>query len=310
MTDPSSAANSKPQPSAQLNVQQLHTFRHVYCESGYAAAARACQLSVPTVWQHIQALEKAYGVRLFQKVGRQVRPTEAARRLYTAVDEILEGLDSTFDTIKSSTTEDDAITLVTGVRMMLEDLSQPLGAFRQRFANRLSIRHGDNRRAEELLVAGEDDLALTLEPSVGQQSTMIHYEPAYFVEFLAVARPEHPFWQAGTSSLREVVAHDLIVTAPGTHGREALEQAIHRERLQANIAVETDNSGFTIACAQAGMGLGILAGRSDGQLCHKLKTRSLRRQLGRRQIVFMWRNGRRLTEPLAALVDEIRSANG
>jgi DNA-binding transcriptional LysR family regulator len=289
-----------------LSVQQLHTFRHVFDEGGYAAAARASNLSVPTVWQQIQSLERVYGVRLFKKVGRQVQPTDAARRLYTAVDEILVNLNSTFDVVVDDSNVGSPITLVTGVRMMLEDLAAPLGAFRRRFSNRLLIRHGNNLNAEQQIVSGEADIALTLEASSGQQSPQIHYEPAYFVDFLAVAPKSHPFWNTKTSSLREVVKHDLIVTAPGTHGRDTLEQALHRERLSANITVETDNSGFTIACVQAGMGLGILAGRPDGQLCRKLTTRSLKRQLGRRQIVFMWRKGRQLTEPLMELVETVR----
>lgn len=64
--------------------------------------------------------------------------------------------------------------------------------------------------------------------------------------------------------MRELVKHPLVVTAPGTHGRDALDQTLHAQRLTAEIVVETDNSGFTIACVQAGMGLGILAGRPDG----------------------------------------------
>lgn len=292
--------------ATDLSVQQLHTFRHVYELSGYAAAARVCDLSVPTVWQQIHGLEKVYGVRLFEKVGRQIRPTEAARRLYHCVDEMLVNLDSTFELIRGDTDASDPITLVTGVRMMMEDLSSPLGDFRRRFPNRLTIRHGNNRQAEQLIISGDADVALTLEASPGQESPLIHYEAAYYVDFLAVAPKRHPFLLAKTSSLREISKHALIVTTPGTHGRDALEQAFHREKLCVNIAVETDNSGFTIACVQAGMGLGILAGRPDGRLCQDLSIRSLRKQLGRRQIVFMWRKGRKLTAPLTGLVNEIR----
>ena len=81
--------------------------------------------------------------------------------------------------------------------------------------------------------------------------------------------------------------HELIVTIPDTHERDAFEPALHRERLAADITVETDNSGFTLACVRAGMGVGIPAGRPDGELCKKLEMRSLRRSLGRRQIVFI-----------------------
>jgi DNA-binding transcriptional LysR family regulator len=261
-------------------------------------------MSVPTVWQHIQALEKVYGLRLFKKEGRNVVPTEAAEKLYVAVDEILVRLDSTFDLADGGA--EAPITLVTGVRMMMEDLAEPLAAFCRRHANPILLRQGNDRRAEELILADDADLALTLESGPGEESPLIHYEPAYAVDFLAAAPRKHPYASAGTSSLRELVKHPLIVTAPGTHGRDALEQALHRERLTAKVAVETDNSGFTIACVQAGMGLGILAGREDGPLCSKLVTRSLRRQLGQRRIVFMWRKGRMLSEPILDLIEEVR----
>lgn len=291
--------------SADLSIQQLHTFRLVFEHGGYSAAAAAASMSVPTVWHHIQELQRVYGAVLFRKVGRRIEPTDAARRLFEAVDEILVRLDSTFDLVEA----DDAvpITIVTGVRMMMEDLAEPLAAFRARHPNPIRIRQGNDRRAEELILSDQADIALTLQPGVGDVSPLIHCEPAYSVEFLAVAPRRHPFSSAKTASLRELVKHQLVVTVPGTHGRDALEQALHFQGLQATIAVETDNSGFTIACVQAGMGVGVLAGRADGRLCRQLKTRALRRQIGRRNIVFLWRKGRRPHHALTNLIEEIRT---
>ncbi len=153
-------------------------------------------------------------------------------------------------------------------------------------------------------------MALSLEAGLEQASSAIRYEPAYSVDFLAVAPKHHPFATSTSGNLKELVRHDLVVTAQGTHGRDALQQALYRERLQANIVVETDNSGFTIACVQAGMGVGILAGRADGKLCKGLAAKSLRRQLGQRQIVFMWRRGRNLRPAIVDLIDTIREHHG
>ena len=92
----------------QLNVQQLFTFRTVFDAGGYAAAASESGLSVPTVWQHIRAVERAYDVRLFSKVGRRIEATAAGKRLYNAIDEVLVSLESTLDV-----TEEDADTKAT-----------------------------------------------------------------------------------------------------------------------------------------------------------------------------------------------------
>mgnify|MGYP002628039454 CR=1 FL=1 len=291
--------------SVDISIQQLHTFRKVMECGGYAAAAKVSHLSTPAVWQHIQALENAYGVQLFERVGRQVKPTAAATRLHEVVDEILVRLESAFDVVQESHSEE-AIRIVTGVRMMIEDLAGPFARFRQRHTNRLEIRHGNNARAEELLLAGETDIAMSLESGFQQESPLIHYEPAYLVEFFAVTNPDHPFAKAKPASLRSLVKHELIVTVPGTHGRNALDHALHKEGLHANIAVETDNSAFTFACVRVGMGVGIVAGRLNGELCKGLVIRSLRQQLGQRQIVFRWRKGQLLTEPVLDLIDEVK----
>ena len=292
--------------AGDLSVQQLLTLRQVIEQRGYAGAARHMQLSVPTVWQHIQSLQRIYGVPLFEKSGRQVQPTDAAMKLYKAFDQILVGLESTFEEVGQSESSHDRLTLVTGMRMMMEDLAEPLSEFQNQSGARLMIRHGNNTRAEELILSGEADLALSLDAGLEQASAAICYEPAYSVDFLAVAPKNHPFAKSRSSRLKELVKHDLVVTAPGTHGRDALQQALYRDRLNAHVIVETDNSGFTIACVQAGMGVGILAGRAEGKLCRGLATKSLRRQLGQRQIVFMWRRGRPLTSAMSQLIQIVR----
>lgn len=288
-----------------VSVQQLQTFRQVMQHGGYAAAAKVSHLSAPSVWQHIQSLERIYGVKLFDRIGRQVQPTDAANRLNEVVDQILVQLESTFAVVQDSFSQE-SVRVVTGVRMLLEDLATPIAEFHKQFPNRLELRHGNNRRAEELLLAGEADIALSLESGYQQESAQIHYEPAYLVEFFAVTKPRHAFAKAKTPSLGSLVEHDLIVTLPGTHGRNALDQALHKEGLQANIAVETDNSAFTIACVRAGMGVGILAGRGGGELSKGLTKISLKQQLGQRQIVFMWRKGQILSEPILSLIEEVK----
>lgn len=191
--------------------------------------------------------------------------------------------------------------------MTLEDLAEPLAEFRTRFDSSLVLRQGNEQRAEELILADEADLALALEPGPKKTSPRIHYEPAYTVEFLAIAKKNHPFIKSRRHSLRDIAEHGLVVSVEGTHGRDALDQSLHREGLSANIVAETDNSAFTIACAAAGMGVGILAGQSTGRLSKQLSSVSLSKQLGRRKIVLMWRKGRLLSEPMLHLIELIKS---
>ena len=144
--------------SSDLSIAQLHTFRLVIRHGGYAAAARASDLSVPSVWQHVQALERLYGTKLFTRVGRMVQPTEAAQRLYEQVDTILVQLESTFDAVQATSAKA-PVRVVAGVRMMMEDLAEPLATFRRTHSNPLTIQQGNERVAEELLLADKADIS-------------------------------------------------------------------------------------------------------------------------------------------------------
>ena len=61
---------------------QLRAF-HLVAEAGsFSAAARASGLSQPNLSGQVTALEKSYGVRLFDRKSRNVTPTETGRQLH------------------------------------------------------------------------------------------------------------------------------------------------------------------------------------------------------------------------------------
>src|SRR5258708_34669620 len=65
-----------------MTPSQLRAF-HLVAEAGsFSAAARASDLSQPNLSGQVTALEKAYGVRLFDRGGRSVTPTETGRQLH------------------------------------------------------------------------------------------------------------------------------------------------------------------------------------------------------------------------------------
>jgi DNA-binding transcriptional LysR family regulator len=293
----------------ELTVQQLRSFCAVYQRQSYSLAAKELGLSVPTVWEHVRLLEKRYASSLFERRGRRIFPTPIAESLHQSLLPLLAGIDSTFQIVRERAgAYPQHVTLVTGVRMMLEELGGPLARFRESHPGvSLRLLHGDDRTAQRLIVAGEADLALLLEPGPGRLHEAVSHERAYQIECLAIAPKDHALTRKRALRLAELVAHPLIVGRPETHIRNLLDQALHREGLlsRLQLAAETDNSAATIACARAGMGVGIVAGRMDGILSRDLATRSLRRQLGHAWIVFLWQKGRQLTSTLGDLMQLI-----
>jgi DNA-binding transcriptional LysR family regulator len=254
-------------------------------------------------------LERRYHVALFRKEGRRVVCTPDAERLREAFRPFLAGLESTFDLVGSTARRQPrTIRLVTGMRMALEELGAPLASFRQRHAE-VSIRwlHADNMRAQQLLAEGLVDLAVMLEPTPERRSSRLEFRSAYCIEYLAVFPARHRLAKKSPLRLSDLIAEPLIVGHSETFVRRALDFAMHQRhtttRLQ--VAVETDNSALTIACVRQGMGVGIIAGRTRGQLLRGLPVRSLRTTLGEARIVVAWKGGVLLPDTSVELVDAI-----
>lgn len=297
-----------------LGLQQVRGFCLVYRLQSYAQAARRLSLSVPTVWEQVRAVERQYGGALFERSGREIRPTALAELLYSSLHPLLAGFDSTFELVREQAGEGPSvITFIPGVRSMLEELGRPLKKFRDRYPQvRLRILHGDDREAQQRVASGEADLAMRLEPAPGVVLPSIEFEPAYALEYLAVLPKRDPLARRASIRLPELVSRPLVVGHPESHGRQLLEQALHREGLRSRlqVAVETDNSAFVMAAVRAGLGIGIVGGRPGGFLARRLAVRSLRGEMGQARMVFLLRRGRRLTRTLRDLIDCIRSAAG
>ena len=58
-----------------MNLDQLRTFVEVVAEGNFSAAGRRLNLTQPAVSLHIRELEKRFGVRLVDRVGRRAYPT-------------------------------------------------------------------------------------------------------------------------------------------------------------------------------------------------------------------------------------------
>ena len=73
-----------------MNLKALEAFCAVYEEGRFTRAAGRLGLSQPTVSAHVRKLEEELEARLFDRMGRDVQPTRAARLLYRHARRVLD----------------------------------------------------------------------------------------------------------------------------------------------------------------------------------------------------------------------------
>src|SRR5262249_10513709 len=64
-----------------MNHAHLRAFHAVATEASFTRAALSLNVTQPTLSSQVKALEQRYGVRLFERRGRRVMPTELGRDL-------------------------------------------------------------------------------------------------------------------------------------------------------------------------------------------------------------------------------------
>ena len=65
-----------------MTLRHLHIFVSVYEHKSITKAANTLHIAQPSVSLAIKELGEYYGVQLFDRIGRGITPTEAAKHLY------------------------------------------------------------------------------------------------------------------------------------------------------------------------------------------------------------------------------------
>lgn len=80
-----------------MDTHHLKVFVAVYRSLSFSQAAEALRISQPTVSEHVKNLEAELDCRLFDRLGRTIRPTMEAEVLFPEAIRLIEGMESIRD---------------------------------------------------------------------------------------------------------------------------------------------------------------------------------------------------------------------
>ena len=77
-----------------MDTHHLKVFVAVYRSLSFSQAAEALRISQPTVSEHVKNLEAEMNCRLFDRLGRTIRPTSEAEMLFPEAIRLIEGMEN------------------------------------------------------------------------------------------------------------------------------------------------------------------------------------------------------------------------
>ena len=82
-----------------MTLQQLQYFLAAFRHGSFSAAAEELHLAQPSLSEQVRRLEAELGVRLFQRVGRGLKPTEAGNTLRPHAERTLDAAEAARDSV-------------------------------------------------------------------------------------------------------------------------------------------------------------------------------------------------------------------
>jgi DNA-binding transcriptional LysR family regulator len=217
-----------------MDLANLNAFIAIAETGSFSEAGERLHLTQPAVSKRIAGLEQQLGVRLFDRLGREIGLTQAGRALLPRAYQILNVLDDTRRALTNLSGEvSGRLTLATSHHIGLHRLPALLRAFTRAHPQvALDIQFLDSEVAYEEVLHGRAELAvITLAPETREpiRAVAVWDDPLDFV-----AAPEHPLARSQVISLADVAQHPAVFT------HHIVQRLFEAQGLTPNIAMSTN----------------------------------------------------------------------
>ena len=240
-----------------MDLRQLEIIRAIADTGSFTGAGEKLHVSQSAISRQILLLEDELGEAVFHRIGRRIRITPAGESLLQLSHRVFQDLQDTVSAISEKQESlGGTMRLVGGMTVCLYVFPALLAEVRRIHPNLdLKITVGSAERSIAMLRSGAGDLGLLTLPV---EATDLVSVPVLEEELLLVTYPTHPL-----AKKQQVMAADLnrqafILFETGSITRRLVGEFFTRERIEAEIVMETENVEIIKAMVRHGLGISII----------------------------------------------------
>ncbi|MFA8384753.1 MAG: LysR substrate-binding domain-containing protein [Pelagibaca sp.] len=251
-----------------MRYSQLRAFHHVALHGGFSRAARALNISQPSVSDQVRQLEQRHDVLLFTREARQVRMTDAGEALFRLTSEMFEveeRIGALFDENRAALSghlrimADSAMHITEAVRLFREASPEVFVTIRTGNTEDL-LRRLRNYEAE-IGVVGNTVSAPDLDSiDLGRTPILALVAKGYLPQ--------------GTRKLRfrDLAQYPLIYREVGSRTRAQVEEEAGRLKLSLTPAIEVEGREAMREVVASGAGIGFI---SEAEFGHDRRLKAI-----------------------------------
>lgn len=241
-----------------IDTPTLTAFMAVAETNSFSAAAERLYITQPAISKRIAMLEQQLEARLFDRVGRQIKLTEAGRALLPRARQVLMDVEDMARAIHDLSGEvSGKLRIGTSHHIGLHRLPPVLRQFSRDYPKvTLDIHFIDSEEAWEGVLHGELEMGVvTLPPQPDERlhSQVIWQDPLVFM-----CAPEHPLAKQKNLTLEALTGHSAILPSPVTFTRGIVERLFDEHNLKLDIAMSTNYLETIHMMVSIGLGWSVL----------------------------------------------------
>ena len=238
-----------------MTLRHMRIFSAVYRCGSITKAAEALYLTQPSVSVAIQELEAHYGVRLFERTGRRIVPTESGRTFYGYACHIT----ALFDDVDKQLRNWDTLgvlrigAIITVGTQILPTLISQFQALLPQL--RVEVLVERSSQIEQALLDNSIDLALL--EAQPEQSSFISV-PFLQDELCAIVPPLFPLAAQTCVTLEQLAQYPLLAREEGSSGRTILDALFSIHQLSVRPLWQSASTQAIVRAVAAGLGVAVL----------------------------------------------------
>lgn len=292
-----------------MELRALRAFVEVVRQGGFSQAARAVFATQSTVSKAVKQLEGDLGVLLLERLGHRSELTEAGRIVYRRAQAMLvQGADMVAELDELRGLQRGRLRL--GLPLLgSSTLFAPMFVtFRSRYPGiEISLLEFGSKRLEEMLLAGEIDLAASLLPT----SEAFEWQPVVSEPLLAMLPREHPRAGQARIDLGQLREDPFILFEAGFALNQVLLDACRRRGFTPKVSARSGQVDFIVELVAAGLGVAFLPRNMAGTRGHPgVSAVLLDEPHTQWEMSLLWRRGGYLAHAARAWLEIAREASG
>ncbi|MFA7553259.1 MAG: LysR family transcriptional regulator [Spongiibacteraceae bacterium] len=288
-----------------MDTQNLKAFVEVAESGSFSEAAEVLHITQPAVSKRIAALENQLDCRLFDRISRQIKLTEAGTALLPRAERILRAVQEAKRSIDDLRGEvSGQLSIGISHHIGLHRLPPVLQTFNQRYPKvRFDIDFLDSEEAYEQVTHGRLELAVvTLDPS--GNSTLMH-QAVWQDKLLVAVAKTHPLASLDKVDLPTLSRYTAIIPGLNTYTGQIIKALFQQHQLTLDTSMSTNYLETIKMMVSIGLGWSVLP---HTMLDDSLQTLDISHLKLQRTLGYVYHQNHSLSNAATAFVNALDAA--